>query len=194
MATRITTKRRATYQDILALPEHLTGEIVDGELYSQSRLFPAQGFAAQRISAQLLGPFDLGRGGLGGWWFLPGPEYHLREDIIVPDIAGWRRGRMPQIPSQPAIQVAPDWVCEILSPSTRRKDRIIKMPAYARHGVKWIWLVDPLAREVEVFEARDGGWFPAGTFGDVDRAPVPPFVGVEFDLSLLWPPDASQPD
>jgi Uma2 family endonuclease len=180
-------KRKATYEDLAQLPEGVTGEIIAGELYTQPRPATAHILAASHLEIELGAPFGLGRGGPGGWWIFAEPELHLEADVLVPDLAGWRRERMPNVPNQAAFTVAPDWVCEIFSPSTRRKDQMIKLPAYLRHEVKWVWFVDPEARTVQALEARHGGWFILGTYGDVDRARIPPFAAIELDLSTLWP-------
>ena len=154
-----TTGKRATYADLEALPENLVGEIVDGELFASPRP-PAEAAVAKSILGALLLPaFHLGRGGPGGWWILDEPELHLAEDVLVPDLAGWRTARFER-PSGVAFTVVPDWICEALSPSTATLDRVRKMRSYGREGVGHAWLVDPLRRTLEVF-ARDGqDWRP----------------------------------
>jgi Uma2 family endonuclease len=187
-------KRRATYQDILGLPAGVTGELVGGELYTQPRPAQLHTFVAGSLGTEIGFPFQKGGGGgPGGWWILPEPELHLGEDILVPDIAGWRQSSLPTFTQASAFTVAPDWICEILSPSTRRKDRMVKLPAYGRHQVKWTWLVDPAHREVEVFEGGADRWSLVGTYGDVDRARIPPFEAIELDLAVLWPPMSESP-
>jgi Uma2 family endonuclease len=180
-------KRTATYEDILALPEHRVGEILFGQLYSHPRPAPRHARAYSALTGQLWNPFDGGSGGPGGWWILDEPELHLDENIIVPDLAGWRRERMPELPQSAWFELAPDWVCEILSPSTARTDRAVKMPLYAREAVTHLWLVDPDARTLEVYRLQDDGhWLLLQTLKDDDPVQQPPFAAVSFSLSSLW--------
>ncbi|MFM8331632.1 MAG: Uma2 family endonuclease, partial [Candidatus Methylumidiphilus sp.] len=127
-------------------------------------------------------------GGPGGWWILDEPEVHFVRDVevCVSDIAGWRKERLPKVPQGHRFEVAPDWVCEVLSPSTARTDRIEKMPVYARHGVAFLWLVDPIRRSLEAFALRDGLWTVIGLFKDGDIAEVAPFEAVALHLADLW--------
>jgi Uma2 family endonuclease len=128
----------------------------------------------------------------GGWWILFEPELHLGKDILVPDLAGWRRERLPRLPDTASLTVAPDWICEVVSPSSVRLDRVHKLPAYARHEVGHAWLIDPLARSLDVFRREQTLWALLGTFVDQDRVRAEPFEAVEIDLALLWPePEAS---
>ncbi len=133
------------------------------------------------------GPFDRGRGGPGGWWILDEPELHFGADVLVPDLAGWRRERMPQFPDAPWTELAPDWVCEVLSPGTRRLDLTDKRRLYAAAGVAHLWFVDPLARTLEAFALRDGAWALIAALKDDEDVQVPPFDAVTFPLSALWP-------
>src|SRR5262245_52490577 len=144
-------KRPATYDDLVAVPEHLVAEIVDGELVTSPRPAAPHARASSRLGAELGGPFDRGKNGPGGWILLDEPELHFHGNVLVPDIAGWRRERMPELPDAAAFELAPDWVCEVLSPGTMAHDRGAKMPVYAREGVAFVWLVDPSARLLEVF-------------------------------------------
>ena len=177
----------ATYDDLLALPEHETGELIHGNLYAQARPSGKHGLAAGALQADLGFPFSFGRGGPGGWWIIPEPEVHFirNTEVAVPDMGGWRRERMPDVPGDQRFEVAPDWVCEILSPSTARKDRVLKMPLYARYGVAHVWLVDPLAQTLEAFELRAGEWVLIATLSESDKVRVRPFDAIEFDLSDL---------
>ena len=131
-------------------------------------------------------PFQRGRGGPGGWWILDEPELHLGEDILVPDLAGWRRERMPELFKGPSHTLPPDWVCEVLSPSTFRLDRIRKLPVYGPEGVGHVWFVDPIARTLEVFRLESGRWVVIGSHGDDDLLRAEPFEAVELDLLALW--------
>jgi Uma2 family endonuclease len=132
------------------LPEGLTGEILDGRLYARPCPSGPHGRASSSLGYELLGPFQKGRGGLGGWWIIDQPELHFIQDVevAVPDLAGWRRERMPR-PPEGHRSVVPDWVCEVLSPSSESRDRKVKMPISARFGVAFAWLIDPQARALE---------------------------------------------
>jgi Uma2 family endonuclease len=180
-------RRKPSYADILALPEHLVGEILGGELHTHPRPSPRHARAYSALGGNLWDPFDGGTGGPGGWWILDEPELHLGPDIIVPDIAGWRRERLPALPETAWFELAPDWACEILSPSTARTDRAVKMPIYAREQVLHLWLVDPDARTLEVYNLQeDGHWLLLQTLKDDDPVRQPPFEAAEFSLGTLW--------
>ncbi|MCA9713015.1 MAG: Uma2 family endonuclease, partial [Myxococcales bacterium] len=168
----------ATYADLLAVPDHLVAEIVRGSLYTSPRPAPRHANAAGVLGGELNMVWQRGRGGPGGWWILPEPELHLGDDILVPDIAGWRRERMERLPETAWFALRPDWVCEILSPSTARLDRGEKLDVYADRGVPWAWLVDPGARLVEVFELTGGRWTRHATARDETAAELPPFGAV----------------
>lgn len=151
---------RTLYEARQALPEGVVGEILNGQLYTQPRPSGPHALTTSHLGADLSGPFDRGRGGPGGWWIIDEPEQHLVRDaeVVVPDIAGWRRERMPQVPDDQRFAVVPDWVCEVLSSSTASRDREIKMPLYARYGVPCAWLVDPRERRLEAYALEDGQW------------------------------------
>lgn len=177
------------YEQLLALPEPLTGEIIDGVLYSQPRPTGRHGVTEGALNVRIGGPFQFGDGGgPGGWWIIPEPELHFIRDTLtpVPDLAGWRRERMPEIPEDHRFEIVPDWVCEILSPSTAKKDRTQKLPLYARYQVPHAWLVDPLARTLEAFALSKEGWLLIATLKDDDAVCVPPFDAVRFSLADLW--------
>lgn len=180
--------REATYEDILNLPEHLTGEIINGELYTQPRPTPAHARASSALGAKYVPPFDFGDNGPGGWIILDEPELHLgsKPHIIVPDLAGWRRERLPALPETAWFETAPDWVCEVISPSTAGKDRVKKMPVYAEFGVRHLWLVDPLEKTLEAYRLHDGQWLRIGAWADDDVARIEPFEAVELSLTTLW--------
>jgi Uma2 family endonuclease len=178
--------RLATHADIEALPPHVTGEILFGALHTQPRPSPRHGRAAIRVQVELGGPFDRDHSP-GGWIFLPEPELHLGDHVIVPDIVGWRRERLPTLPDTAWIETPPDWVCEVLSPSTQRRDRTDKLSIYATFGVGHCWYVDPLARTLEVFALQGGKWLLTATFKDADSVAAPPFEVHTFALDVLWP-------
>jgi Uma2 family endonuclease len=178
--------RRATYADLQAVPAHLVAEIVDGELITSPRPAMPHANATSMLGIELGGPFRLGRGGPGGWIIIDEPELHLGAHVLVPDLAGWRRSRMPEVPSTAAVELAPDWVCEVLSPSTVRLDRVQKLPAYAGAGVQYAWLLDPLAQTLEVFRLTGGAWTLLGAHGGEEKVRAEPFEVFELDLALLW--------
>lgn len=178
-------KRRATYEDLLRVPPHLVAEILDGELITSPR--PASLHA--RATTRLVGPLDRGFGsgsGPGGWVILVEPELHLGADVLVPDLAAWRRERMPELPDVTAFELAPDWICEVLSPSTGARDRADKLPIYARNGVTHAWLVDPLLRTLEVLRREGDKWLLLTTFRDEALCRAEPFDAIELELRLLW--------
>jgi Uma2 family endonuclease len=176
------------YQQLEALPEGLTGEILNGQLHTQPRPAGPHARAETELSIDIGSAYGRGRGGPGGWWILVEPEIHfvIDQEVAVPDLAGWRRERMPAIPQGHRFTVVPDWVCEILSPATASKDREIKMPLYARYGVGHAWLLDPRARTLEVYRLGDGEWRCIAEASDTDRRALEPFVALELDLSNLW--------
>jgi Uma2 family endonuclease len=179
-------KRRATYEDLLQVPAHKVAEIVDGDLHASPRPASRHALASSRLGTELGGPFDRGRGGPGGWWIIDEPELHLGGDVLVPDLAGWRRERLPEFPDAPAFTLAPDWVCEIVSPSTERLDRAKKMPAYAREAVRHLWLLNPSARTLEVYRLAEHRWLVLGTYEGDAPVRAEPFDAVELELAPLW--------
>jgi Uma2 family endonuclease len=184
--------RPSLYEQLEALPEGLTGEILDGQIYTQPHPSLPHGLAASSLVDELVRPFQKGRGGPGGWCIIAEPELHFIHDIEVdvPDLAGWRRERMPLLPEGHRVTVVPDWVCEILSKSTTSVDREVKMPIYARFGVPYAWLIDPRARILEAYALEAGSWREIGRFAGSDRVSVAPFDAVTINLADLWVPTA----
>jgi Uma2 family endonuclease len=176
----------ATYEDLFDLPETLVGEIISGQLITHPRPAPKHARAYSALGRRLGVPFDDGQDGPGGWWILDEPELHLGRDVLVPDLAGWRRERMPSLPEAAWFELPPDWVCEILSPSTARLDRVTKLPLYALHGVRHAWLVDPDLRTLEVFENRDGKWLLLSALENGAEVREAPFDATSFSLGNLW--------
>lgn len=179
-------QRPATYEDLRQVPDHLVAEILDGELYATPRPAPRHANASSGLLGVVRGPFDHGHRGPGGWRVLFEPEVHLGSDVPVPDIAGWRRERLPTLPEQAYFSVAPDWVCEVVSPSTAAMDRVKKLAIYAREEVRHAWLVDPLARTLEVLRLEGGRWTIVSTWTGPVSVRAEPFDAIELDLSLLW--------
>ncbi len=190
--TQALVRKRATYADLEGTPENMIAEILNGELVLSPRPAPRHANAASVLGSDINGRFHgpPRPEDRGGWWILDEPEIHLSGEAFVPDIAGWRRERLPELPLTAAFELAPDWVCEVLSPSTQRRDRMIKLPAYAREGVAWAWLVDPINRHVEVFRLAEDRWVLEGTWGegreDEAAARIPPFQTLEIDLARWW--------
>ena len=179
--------RPATLADLEALPPGEKGEIIDGELYVQPRPRAPHARVEAGIVGDLHGPYDLGRGGPGGWWILPEPGIQIGgSPEVSPDVAGWRRERLPALPHDAGIDVVPDWICEILSPSTRGYDFMKKRPFYARVGVSWLWYVDLEARTVTVSHLVDGAWSEVAVHGEEQRVRLPPFADVEISLGAWW--------
>lgn len=182
--------RPTLYEQLEALPEGLTGEILDGQLYTQPRPSGPHVIAATSLADELVSPFQKGRGGPGGWWITAELELHFIRDteVNVPDLAGWRRGRLPRIPRDHRFSVVPDWVCEVLSPSTESKDREVKMPIYARFAIPYCWLVDPRVHTLEAYALEAGVWREIGRFAGGSRVSVAPFEAVTICLDDLWAP------
>ncbi|MCB2262436.1 MAG: Uma2 family endonuclease [Candidatus Thiosymbion ectosymbiont of Robbea hypermnestra] len=179
------------YEFIEALPEGLTGELLDGQLHTQPQPSGAHMVVGSVLGSELLGPFQRGIRGPGGWWIIDEPEVHFvrNVEVAVPDLAGWRRERMPYPPVRDhRFEVVPDWICEIFSPSTRSRDREVKMPLYAYYKVPYVWLIDPIKRTLEAYRLEAGAWTEVGRFADTDQVAIPPFEAVSLDLSALWPP------
>ena len=180
-------RKKAAYDDLYSLPENMTGEIIDGELIATPRPSRSHAHATSALGGELAPPYQFGRGGgPGGWEILDEPEIKLGENIIVPDLAGWRRERFPRSEETNWISIPPDWVCEVLSPSMLRVDKIKKMPIYAQYGVHHLWLIDPIAKTLDVFRLESGHWVVAGLYVEDDKVRAEPFQEVEIELSNLW--------
>jgi Uma2 family endonuclease len=179
-------RRPATYADLLSVPENQIAEIIFGELVTQPRPAAPHARAASRLSVEVGGPFDSGRGGPGGWVILFEPELHLGADVLVPDLAGWRRERMPELPTSAAFTLAPDWVCEVVSPATQTRDRVAKMRIYSREQVKHAWLVDPVAQVLEVFRREGDIWARVQSASGAEVLRAEPFDAIELELARLW--------
>ncbi|MEW6364674.1 MAG: Uma2 family endonuclease [Acidobacteriota bacterium] len=182
-------RRFATYEDLLQVPDHMIAEIIDGELVTSPRPGARHTLASSVIGADLVGHLGRGPGGTGGatgWWILDEPELHLGVHILVPDLAGWKRERMPQVPDVAFFTLAPDWVCEVVSPRSSRMDRVRKKRIYAREGIGWLWIVDPNAQTLEVSRRAGDLWQDAGSFEATDTARAEPFSEIEIDLAGWW--------
>ena len=182
------TKHPATYADIEALPIAWVGEILDDTLYAHPRATIGHANVETVLGTLLTDAFGLARTGPGGWWILIEPELHFGKDVFVPDLVAWRKERLPKRPEphEPWMTVVPDWVCEILSPSTNRLDRARKLPKYHRLGVQHAWLIDPVARTLEVLERAQRGWLNTENFAGEEPVRAPPFDDVPLELRRLW--------
>lgn len=178
--------RTAVYADIEALPPNRVGEIIFGVLHSHPRPAPRHAVAANAVGYEITGPFGRGTDGPGGWIFMVEPELHLGPHVVVPDLAGWKRERLTPFPETAFIETPPDWLCEVLSPSTQAIDRTDKLTVYAEFGVKHCWYVDPIARTLEVLALTGDKWMIAATFKDDDAVTAVPFEVHTFGLDGLW--------
>jgi Uma2 family endonuclease len=179
-------RRRATYQDVLDAPPHMIAEVVDGELWLSPLPGGPQTAVATTLGGELGPPFRRGRGGPGGWILLDRPELHLGAEIVVPDLAGWRRERLPAVGNVAYFTLSPDWLCEVISDSTEKLDRAKKLPIYAAHGVRHVWVVNPLQQTLEVLRIHDGKWLTLAVHCDDAKVRAEPFDAIELDLADLW--------
>ena len=177
-------KKNATYDDLRDVPEYFVAEMFDGELYASPRPALPHTRAASMLGAKLISSFD--HDGQGGWVLLYEPELHFGNDVLVPDVAGWRRSRLPSIPPDAYLTLAPDWVCEVISPSTETIDRTKKLRIYARVRVAHAWLLDPLRHTLEVLSLDSGRWAPVASHEGRGKVRAVPFDAIELDLGALW--------
>lgn len=181
--------RRATYEDLQKVPDNMVAEILEGELYATPRPASPHALAASALGSDLFGRFHRPRNGPdgpGGWWILFEPELHLGSDVVVPDVAGWRRDTMPALPNVAAFTQAPDWICEVVSPRTAGIDRVRKMRIYARESVDHLWLVDALDKTLEVYRLESGRWVVASTHAGDEQVRAEPFEAVELQIVRWW--------
>jgi Uma2 family endonuclease len=188
--------RLATYDDLLALPDGERGEIVRGSLVLAPAPLPRHSKVQGALRRFIGGAFDDddGRGGPGGWWVLLEVDVRLgRHDIVRPDLAGWRRERLVDPWDLRPIDVVPDWVCEITSPSNARHDRVTKARLYLEAKVPTLWLIDPDTRVLEALVREGERWVEAGRFSDGDVVRIPPFEAIELEVSRIFPPMPAAP-
>jgi len=179
-------KKGATYDDLRKVPDHFVAEMFDGELYAMPRPALPHARAATVLGGKLGDLFDWGRSGPGGWVILYEPELHFGNDVLVPDIAGWRRERLPAVPAEPYLTLAPDWVCEVLSASTETLDRGKKLACYARAGVPHAWLLSPVGQTLEVLSLENGKWALLDRREGGGSVRARPFDEIELELRALW--------
>jgi Uma2 family endonuclease len=181
-------RRHATYDDVRDASDLVVAELIEGDLYTSPRPAIPHARTASALG-QDLRSFDGPPGDAddpGGWWIIYEPELHSGTDVLVPDLAGWRRERLPSLPDAPAFTLAPDWACEILSPTTATLDRTRKMPLYARNGVPHLWLIDPSARTLEVYRLEGERWMVASSHGGSTSVSAEPFAAIEIDMRRWW--------
>lgn len=173
---------------MLRTPEFLLAEVVDCEMYLRPRPAIDAARARTRLGTLLGTAFDLGRGGPGGWVLLDEPELHLgrRPDVVVPDLAGWRRERMPELPATAHLTLAPDWVCEVISWGSADFVRRTKQRVYAREGVRLAWFVDPARQLLEVVRLGTGSEGAVATCRGTEVVCAEPFEAIEVELGALW--------
>jgi len=179
-------EKPATYEDLLKVPDHLVAEIIDGELFTSPRPASPHAYATGVLHAELHRRLQRGDGCPADWWFLIEPELHLGADVLVPDVAGWRKANLPRIPNVPWFDQVPDWVCEVVSPKTARLDRIRKLPKYARHAVPYAWIVEPLSQSVEVYRREGEHMLQFSTHEGSETIRAEPFTPCELELNELW--------
>jgi len=181
-------RHHATYDDVRDAPDIVVAELIEGDLYTSPRPAIPHARTASALG-QDLRSFDQPPGDPdqpGGWWILDEPELHFGADVLVPDLAGWRRERLPELPDEAAFTLPPDWACEVLSPTTATLDRTRKMPIYARSGVAHLWLIDPTARTLEVYRLDGGRWLVASNHGGSTSVRAEPFALLELDMRRWW--------
>jgi Uma2 family endonuclease len=186
MAARV--REHATYEDLLRLPDNMVGELIGGELFASPRPTGPHTNASSALGFALGPTFQWGQGGPGGWWIFDEPELHLGRNVLVPDLAGWRRERMPEYPKSHIFSIVPDWICEVTSPSSGRLDRLKKMPVYARGDVEYAWIVDPEQQTIEAFQRDGDRWTLLNTYGEDAIVRIEPFDAIEINLTLIWGP------
>lgn len=183
----------ATYDDLLRLPEGERAEVIAGALEVLPAPRPRHANVQRALGRFVGGPFhdDDGFGGPGGWWIFLEVDVLLGpNDIVRPDLSGWRRDRLAEPDARP-LAVVPDWVCEIASPSTASRDRVIKRRLYASAGIGHYWIIDPVARSIEALELRGGVWIESGVYGEDDHARIAPYEAVEIPVGRLFLPKPS---
>ena len=185
--------RHATYADLQAVPSHLVAEILGGTLITHPRPAPRHSYSSSELGIEIGSAFGRGRGGPGGWIILDEPELHLGSNVVVPDICGWRRERLPRLPETAYFELTPDWICEVLSLSTEVYDRGIKRRIYAEAGVKHLWFLDPMAKLLEVFRLEGRNWLLVGTVQAGEQVSMEPFDAISFPLDTLFPIEDAPP-
>jgi Uma2 family endonuclease len=178
--------KKITYEDLYTIPDNMIGQIIDGELVTMPRPSFRHSNVVSVITYEISGPFQRGKGGPGGWIILYEPEICLDENILVPDLAGWKKERLLKPPEENYTTTPPDWICEVLSPGTVRIDRNRKMPVYAKSGIQHAWLIDPIERTLEVYRLEAGRWVLFSVHSENDRVRAEPFQEIEIDLEYLW--------
>jgi Uma2 family endonuclease len=193
MTTASEAQHAATAADLLAIPEpERFHEVIDGELVRKAAPSGPHGRAQSRVVAKIGGPYDRRPGGRapGGWWIVTEVEIELEvRQVYRPDVTGWRRERLPELPDQTPITVRPDWVCEILSESNARNDLVRKMRGYHRAGVPHYWIVDPREQTLTVYRWTAEGFLLALAAERHERVRAEPFADIELFVGSLFGDD-----
>lgn len=179
-------RKRATYDDLYTIPKNMVGEIIDGDIVASPRPSRKHGYSASIIGNELGPPYNMGRGGPGGWIIIGEPEISFGDNILVPDLAGWKKERFPESEDHNWISISPDWVCEIISQGSIRIDRVEKMGIYVQHMVSYFWIIDPSNKTFEALKNEAGRWLIIGTYAEDDKVRAEPFQEIEIDLNCLW--------
>ena len=182
------------WEKLCDLPEYVVGEIFNDELIVSPRPDPKHAVTSSVLGGKLMEPFQFGNGGPGGWWIIDEPELHFekplqeteKKNVVVPDLAGWKKDRLPKLPETAYFELPPNWVCEVLSTSTSRYDRVSKMRIYAVNGIPYYWIIDPIGRTLEVFVLQGQNYQMEIGFTESDKVLAPPFNAIELDLRVLW--------
>lgn len=181
----------ATYEDLVALGPEVRGEIFAGAISTAPSPLPRHSRVQGALNRQIGGPFDEddGRGGPGGWWILSDVDVRFSlHDVVRPDVVGWRRERLIDPWDTRPIDVVPDWICEVLSPSNAAQDRVHKANLYAHHAVPFYWIIDPAERTLEAFQLVNERWSLLGSYDGTSTARIAPFDAIEIELSRLFAP------
>jgi Uma2 family endonuclease len=184
------TRMKLTYEDLCNVPDDMTGEIIDGELSLTPMPSKQQIHTGTKLANAVVAAYHFGTKGPGGWIILDEPDLAFGEDILVPELAGWKEDRFIVSWEHHWISVAPDWVCEIISPETAQRDRTQKMPIYERNGVSYVWLIDPAEKSLEIFRLESGKWGAPTLYTGNDKVRAEPFEQTEINLGDLWLKDA----
>ncbi len=190
--------RDTAIADFLAIPEDQRHhEIIDGELVRKAMPSGPHGRAQFRIATEIGGPYDrrAGRGGPGGWIFATEVEIQLEPpNLFRPDVAGWRRERLRQLPKEGPSGERPDWVCEILSPSNKQNDLFKKLRTYRRCQVAHYWIIDPDIEALAVYCWTADGYLLVLTAQGAERIRAEPFDAVELSVHDLIAGDEDEAD
>lgn len=185
-----TAHRLATFADMATLEaEGRCIELVGGGIVDKASPSAAHADAQGALAALLRPRFHRQDGDEppGGWWILPEVDIAFGlHDVLRPDVAGWRRARVPVRPSSYPVDVSPDWVCEVLSPSTAHRDLGVKREIYHRHEVAHYWVVDVEKQILLVYRREPAGYTLVLSAGPGERVRAEPFDACSLDMDELF--------